>query len=243
MGIPVGGGIGGIILLIVILLLSGGLPGGGTDEPAAQNTAPGNLASCRSGKDLAQNRDCRFVFYQNSIEGFWAAELPRRGRKYSRARMEVFDGSTNTVYANYAGETMLRIFHDVSSGLNYETFYKYNSAGQVILTANPSALTGYDDTKADLLNSVGGNYQFMSDSAGLVTVTDFAATTTATSSTPGDVAGYYQDTKIQQGETGSTILQAAQQYIAHTASGITIYPVANATRYRNTNGGAETTSY
>ena len=57
------------------------------------------------------------------------------------------------------------------------------------------------------------------------------------------MAGYYQDTKIQQGETGSTILQAAQQYIAHTASGVTIYPVANTTRYRNTNGGAETTSY
>jgi predicted metalloprotease len=95
-GIPVGGGIGGIIVLVVILLLSGGLPGGGSDEPAAQNTAPGNLGSCKSGKDLAQNRDCRFVFYQNSIEGFWAAELPRRGKKYSRARTEVFDGSTNT---------------------------------------------------------------------------------------------------------------------------------------------------
>jgi uncharacterized protein len=96
MVIPVGGGIGGIILLVVILLLNGGLPGGGTDQPAAQNTAPGNLGSCKSGKDLAQNRDCRFVFYQNSIERFWAAELPRRGKKYSRARMEVFDGSTNT---------------------------------------------------------------------------------------------------------------------------------------------------
>jgi predicted metalloprotease len=95
-GIPVGGGIGGIILLVVILLLSGGLPGGGSDQPAAQNTAPGNLSSCKSGKDLAQNRDCRFVFYQNSIEGFWAAELPRRGKKYSRARMEVFNGSINT---------------------------------------------------------------------------------------------------------------------------------------------------
>ncbi|MDX6295549.1 MAG: uncharacterized protein QOH50_4624 [Kribbellaceae bacterium] len=96
MGIPVGGGIGGIILLVVILLLSGGLPGGGTDEPAAQNTEPGNLGSCKSGKDLAQNRDCRFVFYQNSIERFWAGELPRRGKKYSRARLEVFDGSANT---------------------------------------------------------------------------------------------------------------------------------------------------
>lgn len=93
-GIPVGGGIGGIILLVVILLLNGGLPGGG--EPSAPNTAPGNLGACRRGVDLQQNRDCRFVFYQNSIEGFWAGELPRRGKKYTRARMQVFDGSTNT---------------------------------------------------------------------------------------------------------------------------------------------------
>ncbi|WP_020384787.1 neutral zinc metallopeptidase [Kribbella catacumbae] len=97
MGIPVGGGIGGIILLVVILLLNGTFSGGGgTDEPDARNTAPGNLSSCESGKDLATNKDCRFVFYQNSIEGFWAAELPRRGKKYTRAPMRVFSSSVNT---------------------------------------------------------------------------------------------------------------------------------------------------
>ena len=95
--IPVGGGIGGIILLVVILLLSGGLPGGGgSDEPAARNTAAGNLDSCKKGSDLQSNSDCRFVFYQNSIESFWAAELPRRGKKYTRAPMRVFEGSVNT---------------------------------------------------------------------------------------------------------------------------------------------------
>lgn len=95
-GIPVGGGIGGIILLVVILLLNGTFSGGGSDDPAARNTAPGNLSSCESGKDLAVNKDCRFVFYQNSIEGFWAAELPRRGKKYTRAPMRVFSNSVNT---------------------------------------------------------------------------------------------------------------------------------------------------
>ncbi len=95
--IPVGGGIGGIILLVVILLLNGGLPGGGgSDEPTGRNTAAGNLGSCRKGTDLQNNPDCRFVFYQNSIEGFWAAELPRRGKKYTRAPLRVFDGSVNT---------------------------------------------------------------------------------------------------------------------------------------------------
>jgi predicted metalloprotease len=95
--IPVGGGIGGIILLVVIVLLTGGLPGGGgSDEPAVRNTAAGNLDSCKKGSDLQSNSDCRFVFYQNSIESFWAAELPRRGKKYTRAPMRVFEGSVNT---------------------------------------------------------------------------------------------------------------------------------------------------
>jgi predicted metalloprotease len=95
--IPVGGGIGGIILLVVIVLLSGGLPGGGgSDEPAVRNTAAGNLDSCKKGTDLQQNSDCRFVFYQNSIQSFWASELPRRGKKYTPAPMRVFSGSVST---------------------------------------------------------------------------------------------------------------------------------------------------
>ncbi|WBQ01820.1 KPN_02809 family neutral zinc metallopeptidase [Kribbella sp. CA-293567] len=98
MGIPVGGGIGGVVLLIIVLLLNGGLPGGGggADEPAVQNTAAGNLDSCKKGSDLTSNKDCRFVFYQNSIQNFWAAELPRRGKKYVPAPMRVFDNSVNT---------------------------------------------------------------------------------------------------------------------------------------------------
>jgi uncharacterized protein len=95
--IPVGGGIGGIILLIVIVLLSGGLPGGGgSAEPEAENTTSSSLSNCKKGTDLQSNSDCRFVFYQNSIESFWAAELPRRGKKYTRAPMRVFEGSVNT---------------------------------------------------------------------------------------------------------------------------------------------------
>ncbi|GAA1517349.1 KPN_02809 family neutral zinc metallopeptidase [Kribbella lupini] len=99
MGIPVGGGIGGLILLVVVLLLNGGIPGvggGGSEEPTVRNTAAGNLDTCKKGTDLEKNEDCRFVFYQNSIEGFWAAELPRRGKKYVKAPMRVFGGQVNT---------------------------------------------------------------------------------------------------------------------------------------------------
>src|SRR5262249_28567226 len=60
-----------------------------------------------------------------------------------------------------------------------------------------------------------------------------------------DVLGYYKDTKIQQGETGSTITLAAQTYTSQTNSGgFTVYPVASQTRYRNTDGtGGEITNY
>src|SRR5258707_12128510 len=74
-------------------------------------------------------------------------------------------------------------------------------------------------------------------------VTNFAAVTTATNATAGDVAGYLQNHQLQQGQGGAAITQDSQQYIANTANGSTIYLVASTAAYRNTNGtGAETTT-
>jgi hypothetical protein len=86
------------------------------------------------------------------------------------------------------------------------------------LTANPSALTGYDPCKPDLLNQQGGNYHYLSDNAGLIHVTDYYATTTA-----GGAAGYVQDEKLQRGELGSPALQKFVQYFAHTDAGTAVY--------------------
>jgi hypothetical protein len=84
----------------------------------------------------------------------------------------------------------------------------------------------------------------MSDNAGLVTTIDYGASTTATSGSAGDALGYFKDTKIQQGELGSTITLAAKNYFLRAGSAINTFPVASATRYRNTDGtGGETTSY
>jgi RHS repeat-associated protein len=154
------------------------------------------------------------------------------------------DGSTQTVYTNYIGEVMLQVFHDAATGNNWETFQKFDNSGRLILTAYSSALTGYDETKADLLNNVSGNYQYMSDNTGLVKITDYYASTTATETSAGGAAGYVEDTKLQQGEMGTPILQDSTQYFAHTGGGATVYPIASHTVYRNTDGtGGETTSY
>lgn len=56
-----------------------------------------------------------------------------------------------------------------------------DAAGRGTLRADPSAVSGYSDTYADLLHSVAGNYQYLNDSTGLVTSFTYATSTTATS--------------------------------------------------------------
>ncbi|MBY0526219.1 MAG: SBBP repeat-containing protein [Gemmataceae bacterium] len=154
------------------------------------------------------------------------------------------DGNQNIYYANAYGQTMLLVYHDVVTSQNWEWFTKFDSDGRPVLMAAPSALTGYDDTYADLLHSVSGNYQYLADSAGLIQVIDYYTSTTATGSTAGGVAGYQQDTKIQQGETGTAILQDTEAYYTHTGGSATVNPLATVTVYRNTNGtGGQTTSF
>ena len=154
------------------------------------------------------------------------------------------DNNQNIVYTNAYGEVMLSVYHDTTSGLSWDTFYKYDSQGRILWQANPSAVTGYNDTYADLLNYQSGSYQYLSNNSGLITVNDYYSSTTAGETTAGGVQGYQQDVKVQQGQSGTAILQSQTQYYAHTAGGVTVAPVATQTAYRNTDGtGGETTSY
>src|SRR5262249_31839201 len=85
-------------------------------------------------------------------------------------------GSHNIVYSNYAGETMLQAF--TSGSQQWLWFYRYDSKARIPLAAGRSAVTGYDETKADLLNYVNGSYQYLSANSGLIQDTDYYATTT-----------------------------------------------------------------
>src|SRR5262249_21223532 len=55
------------------------------------------------------------------------------------------DGNQNIVYTNAFGEVMLKSFKQGTS--EWKTFNKYDSAGagRLILSASPSAVTGYDE--------------------------------------------------------------------------------------------------
>jgi hypothetical protein len=70
------------------------------------------------------------------------------------------DGSTIAVYTNYVGKPMLYVQIDPTGTLKWITFYRYDSNGNLIWTAMPSAVNGYDDTHDDLLNynSTTGNF-------------------------------------------------------------------------------------
>jgi RHS repeat-associated protein len=152
------------------------------------------------------------------------------------------DGSTNDVYCNAFGEVMLSAFRPAGDPRAWATWSLYDGQGRLIQTANPSAVSGYDDSRPDLLNNQGGHYQYLQDNAGLIQILDYYSSTTATETTPGGAFGYLQDTKLKRGQLGTPVLQGSMQYFAHSGGGSTIYPVAATSVYRNSDGtGAETT--
>ncbi len=161
------------------------------------------------------------------------------------------DGNQNIVYTNYAGEVMLKVLNDVNDpqdptlqGKQWLTYYRYDGAGRVIEEAEPSAVTSYSDSYADLLNFQGGLSSYLASSTGVINVYDYGTSTTATATTPGDVIGYAKDDKVQVGQNGTPTLLDSTQYFAETNNGATIYPVATQTVYQGTSGsGADTTSY
>src|SRR5206468_2402113 len=139
--------------------------------------------------------------------------------EWARKTIETLpDSNLNIVYTNSAGEVMLSVYHDSTTEQEWATFYEYDGDGRVILTASPSAVSGYDDSYADLLHKVSGNYEYLRDSDGLITITSYGSSTTATSSTAGNVEGYVQEVDIKHGETGTAIPQETMQYISHQDS-------------------------
>jgi RHS repeat-associated protein len=66
------------------------------------------------------------------------------------------DGNENIVYTNAYGEVMLKAFHDTTTDQRWINFYKYDGSGRTVMAADPSAVSGYDDTHADLLHWTDG---------------------------------------------------------------------------------------
>ena len=107
-GLAVGGGVGGIVVLILTLLFGGNITGGGTNSSLnpGQNAQldPGQVqpggaqtndfSQCRTGADANRDVQCRVIGTVNSVQDYWAQELPRYGRNYENVNTVLYSGAT-----------------------------------------------------------------------------------------------------------------------------------------------------
>ena len=107
-GMVVGGGIGGIIILILTLIFQGVFGGGGggtsglpADPSQSQVQAGGEqsadaFAQCKTGADANKFTECRVIGTVNSVQAFWAGELPRFGKEWRPTKTVLYSGSTQS---------------------------------------------------------------------------------------------------------------------------------------------------
>ncbi|MGO9108944.1 MAG: Calx-beta domain-containing protein [Thermoguttaceae bacterium] len=162
------------------------------------------------------------------------------------------DGSTTTTFYNYEGDVLLSDVTD-ADGNQFVTYNRYDSNGNLVLTAEPSAFIpngGYYSTSyADLVDySAANGSPYLNQNSGLFEVNTYYASTTATTSTPGGVADWAYQTAVAQGQnqaniaigaSGGPILQSSTNYIAATDStdGTTTYYTNQSIQYPTTGPG------
>jgi len=96
------------------------------------------------------------------------------------------DGTQRITYANARLQPMLEVIRTTDGGVTKQqgTYTRYDSRGLPIWVASPEAVSlpanlADIERHPELLNEVAGNFQYISDSSGLIEVTNYAAATVA----------------------------------------------------------------
>ncbi len=84
------------------------------------------------------------------------------------------DGGKTTDYLNAYGEVMLGDFH--TSAGDWLTYNQFNAQGRIIEIAAPSAVTGMDETKADLVDHGTTVNGYISTNNDVIAITDYYST-------------------------------------------------------------------
>lgn len=153
------------------------------------------------------------------------------------------DDSINTVYTNHLGQVMLKVLQSGSS--RWYAFSRYDVNGRLVLSAESSAVTGYDEAYADLLGYDAGTglYLYLSNDSGLIRLSEYYTTTEPAT---GAAKGYLSYEKIKHGQLGREIKLRSLKYAQQSADGTTIHPMWQETVYRSASGGGSdpvTTTY
>jgi hypothetical protein len=159
-------------------------------------------------------------------------------------------GSTlyeNIVYTNYYGQVMMTRFRNPDGTLEWRDYWRYEqeatkAKGSVALHALPSAVSGYDESKADLVDLQGSHYTHIRDTEGLVEKASYH--------TSGPEQGFYYKSFVQRGDGGSggstsPITRHKLTYTSHTGGPITVVVPQSEVLYRNETEatGYQTTGY
>lgn len=150
-------------------------------------------------------------------------------------------GGTNTIYTNYAGQLLLKDYKPFFSSLHWITYCQYDDFGRLTSEATPSAVSTYTMVSPPANLGV-----VLNTTSGLIKLTNYAATTTASTSQDGDVAGYVKSRQVKKGSTGTAITTEEYKYREHTTTALVTtrtFVLAQKTVYENEGSGARTTEY
>ncbi len=148
------------------------------------------------------------------------------------------DGSVHTVYTNMSDETILDIVKSgtQSGATSWINYYRYDADGNQILHVNPSGMVmngtnSYDESYPDLVNYNGTASSYVSTNNGLFEWTDYATTSTATTTIVGSASDQIMDTAVSQGREGAKYYQTYTDYIESGSSGF--FQVADSVQFPN----------
>ena len=103
-GLVVGGGVVGIIITILAMIfgINPADINGSSTQPMQEQVQPGGeqnaqaFAQCQKGTDADADLECRVIGTVNSVQAFWAGELPHFGKEWQPTKTVLYRGQTES---------------------------------------------------------------------------------------------------------------------------------------------------